>query len=248
MTLNNSIPVWKKGEVSTRFWFYSLNVSIQKLFIHPSWCLIARQLGDHCPCHQCTQTINTSNPEGGWGLELGMSSLRVVVVALWHGKWPVTSQLIDDTKDTCGSCSGFYASWLWTRQNLAPPFLSPFGCETNKTIGAQREPNHKKTWPTLQEKKWYLISDLPWDLCLGMNFLWTLPACCARALSKRLLQSHDLAARHWDFLMTCFFPSWIHHSTVGMAVNNVDQRHSSWSRFMCLVFWWTFSNPYHNIP
>ena len=38
-TLNSKYV--KKGEVSTRCRFYSLNASIQKSFIHPSWCLIA---------------------------------------------------------------------------------------------------------------------------------------------------------------------------------------------------------------
>ena len=123
---------------------------IQKSFTHPSWCLIA--------------AIR-------WPLSLQSVLSDDQHVESLVGRGLKSLQITDDTKDTCGSCSGFYSCWLWTRQNLATLectcFYNHFGCETNKT---QSGPNHKKPWPILRYGKIYKYLILvPWNE-FSLNF------------------------------------------------------------------------------
>lgn len=164
-------------------------------------------------------------------------------------------QITDDTKDTCGSCSGFYSCWLWTRQNLATLectcFYNHFGRETNKN---QSGPNHKKHDQFCGTVKFTSTS----FLCLGMNFSLNFPLLKCQGIVKKIVAEPRPGS-------TTLRPFWTPIVINGEKwVAPMNGRKISWVAgvnktgistlqvFMCLVFWWAFSQirpfSHHNIP
>ena len=158
------IPLLKKGEVSTRCWFYSLNASIQKSFIHPSWCLIA---AIRWPLSWQSVLSDDQHVESLVGDE---ASNRCKLLMI--------------TKDTCGSCSGFYSCWLWTRQNrqnLATLGSAPVSTTILVTKSIKTKVDLTTKNMTNFAVRWNL------QVPLGMNFSLNFPLLNCQGIVKKIV-------------------------------------------------------------